>query len=103
MQTITSFSGGEVLMNAGEAKRPLRGTEVWNRDPLPPPPPPRIYTYSLLVVNSKYEATATAQSMEVLIAFNEQMQELGYEFIKLERMEHVEASQTNQIDEVSGE
>jgi len=84
---METFSGGEIRMNAGEAKRPLHGTEVWNRDPLPKPPPPKVYTYRLLVVNGKYEATATATSMEELIKFEVQMRELGYEFIKLERLE----------------
>jgi len=77
----TSFSGGEVRGNA------VYGTEVWNRDPLPPPQPPRVYTYRLLVRNGEYEATATSTTMEELISFELQMRELGYEFIRLERLE----------------
>jgi len=72
-----NYSGGEVL----------RGTEVWNRDPLPKPKPP---VYKLFVANGKYEATATANSFEALIAFELQMRDLGYEFIKLERLQEGE-------------
>ena len=75
METI--YSGGEVLW----------GTEVWNRDPLPKPKPP---VYKLSVVNGKYEATATANTMEALVAFELQMRDLGYEFIKLERLQEGE-------------
>ena len=88
---METFSGGEIRMNAGEAKRPLHGTEVWNRDPLPKPLPPKVYTYQLTVQHPKAEpgmsfARATATSFEALIAFELQMKELGYEFIKLERL-----------------
>jgi len=82
-----SFSGGEIRMNEEDAKRTLRGTEVWNRDPLPKPKPP---VYKLFVANGKYEATATANSFEALIAFELQMRDLGYEFIKLERLQEGE-------------
>jgi len=80
MDKVT-YSGGEIRGRA------VYGTEVWNRDPLPPPSPPKVYTYRLLVRNNQYEAQASSTSMEELIAFNLQMRELGYEFIKLERLE----------------
>jgi hypothetical protein len=76
------YSGGEVRGNA------VYGTEVWNRDPLPPPAPPKVYTYRLLVRNDKYEAAATSTTMEALIEFELQMRDLGYEFIRLERLEN---------------
>lgn len=75
------YSGGEVRGNA------VYGTEVWNRDPLPPPAPPKVYIYRLLVRNDKYEAAATSTTMEALIEFELQMRDLGYEFIRLERLE----------------
>ena len=96
MKEGTSFSGGEIRM--GEETRSVSnavyGTEVWNRDPLPPPAPPRVYNYKLTVrhpetpmdPNTK-TACAEAPSFEVLIDFEMKMRALGYEFIKLERLE----------------
>ena len=81
--TNTSFSGGEVRRNSSA----VSGTAVWNRDPLPPPPPPKVYTYKLTVWHAQGNAIATAESMQVLIEFEEQMRALGYEFIKLERLD----------------
>ena len=77
-----SFSGGEVRGG------PLRGTEVWNRDPLPPPPPPPIYSYRLLCQHpdEAVPVEATATSFEGLISFEHQLRALGYEFLKLERL-----------------
>jgi len=80
MESPIKYSGGEVRGNA------VYGTEVWNRDPLPPPAPPKVYTYRLIVQSGKYEAQATSLFMEELIKFELQMRELGYEFIKLERL-----------------
>ena len=84
-----NFSGGEI--RRGNA---VYGTEVWNRDPLPKPPPPKTYTYKLTVQHpqtptdaNKYMACATAKSLEELISFELQMRGLGYEFIRLERMD----------------
>jgi len=85
MDKVT-YSGGEVRGRA------VYGTEVWNRDPLPPPKPPKVYTYRLLVRNGQYEATATSTTMEELIRFELQMRELDYEFIKLERLEEGDAT-----------
>jgi hypothetical protein len=86
----TQYSGGEVRMNRlteGKPGNAVYGTEVWNRDPLPKPAPPKVHTYRLFVRNDKYEAFATATTMEALISFELQMRELGYEFIRLERLE----------------
>lgn len=82
---LLGFSGGELRGRA------LSGTEVWNRDPLPKPPPPKTYTYELVVQHPKetIPARATATSFEVLIDFERMMKELGYEFIKLERLGEV--------------
>jgi hypothetical protein len=86
MATSTSFSGGEVRQ--GNA---IYGTEVWNRDPLPPPVPPKVYMYKLTVrSNTGGEAVATAKSMEILVAFEMQMRDLDYEFIKLERLDTID-------------
>jgi len=81
-----SYSGGEVRRNSS-ASNAVYGTEVWNRDPLPPPAPPKVYTYRLLVRNGKYDASATSITMEALVSFEIQMRDLGYEFIRLERLE----------------
>ena len=83
-----SFSGGEVRGG------PLRGTEVWNRDPLPPPPPAPIYTYRLVCKHpdEAVPVEATATSFEELVLFEHQLRALGYEFLKLERLP-LEASQ----------
>ena len=84
MESKVSFSGGEVRQ--GNA---VYGTEVWNRDPLPPPKPPKVYTYRLTVQHGKetIPAQATATSFEVLIDFERMMRSLGYEFIRLERLD----------------
>ena len=82
MQTSTSFSGGEIRAGSNA----VYGTEVWNRDPLPKPPPPKVYIYRLTVATGKYEAQATAPTMELLVEFEHQLRALGYEFIKLERL-----------------
>ena len=67
----------------------MYGTEVWNRDPLPKPPPPRKYTYKLTVMQPEGQASArvVASTIEALVAFELQMRTLGYEFVRLERME----------------
>jgi len=90
MNEPISFSGGEVR-SGGNA---VYGTEVWNRDPLPKPPPPKTYSYKLTVQRpetptdaSKPIAQATAPTLELLVAFELQMRDLGYEFIKLERVD----------------
>jgi hypothetical protein len=86
--TQTSFSGGEMRTGSGA----VYGTEVWNRDPLPPPPPPKVYKYRLTVCTpgsetvSPSEIFATATLMEQLVEFELQTRALGYEFIKLERL-----------------
>jgi len=88
---VVKFSGGEIRSNSSNA---VYGTEVWNRDPLPKPPPPKKYTYQLTVEHpetptdaNKHVAAAVAPTLELLIAFELQMRALGYEFIKLERLE----------------
>jgi hypothetical protein len=90
MDEKISFSGGEIRSSSAA----VSGTAVWNRDPLPPPPPPKTYIYKLTVRQyftstdpNSYDAVATATSMEVLVAFELQMRALGYEFIKLERLD----------------
>lgn len=81
------YSGGEVRTNSLTEGRAVRGTEVWNRDPLPPPAPPKTYIYKLSVRNDKYEAYATSTTMEALVEFEHQTRDLGYEFIRLERLD----------------
>ena len=81
------YSGGELRIGPGETKRIVMGSEAWNRDPLPKPPPPKKYTYKLTVKHVDGNAVATAETMEKLIEFETQMRQLGYEFIKLERLE----------------
>ena len=77
-EKVTSYGGGIVLS----------GTEVWNRDPLPKPPPPKVYTYKLTMTNTSNQTCyATANSTEELCNFDYQLRNLGYEFIKLERLE----------------
>jgi len=85
MSEKINFSGGEI--RSGTASNAVFGTEVWNRDPLPKPPPPKVWTYKLTVQQGDSKAQATATTMEALISFELQMRELGYEFIKLERLD----------------
>jgi hypothetical protein len=78
------YSGGEVR------SRPLYGSEVWNRDPLPPAPPAPVYSYRLVVKHPEESvpAQAVSTSFEALQNFEREMRQLGYEFLKLERLEH---------------
>jgi hypothetical protein len=79
--SVSSYSGGEVRNNA------VYGTEVWNRDPLPPPAPPKVHTYKLVVEMGENTAYVKATTIEALIAFELQMRDIGYEFVRMERLD----------------
>jgi hypothetical protein len=74
----TSYSGGEV-----RASRAVTGSAVWNADPLPKRPP---RTYQLTVQRGDgAKLKAVANSVEDLIAFEQQTRALDYEWVNLER------------------
>lgn len=88
-----SFAGGEVRSTS--TSNAVYGTEVWNRDPLPKPKPRPSFKYELTVSMPKEDAAnespstfkAIATSIPQLMDLKAQSEALGYEFIKLERLD----------------
>ena len=73
----TSYSGGEISQGGA-----ISGTEVWTREP------PPTHEYQLLVKHPDGpNLTAKSTNVAVLLEFEAQTSNLGYEFIRLARMD----------------
>ena len=99
---MTEFSGGQVIFNSANyqfidgdkelIKKESGGAHPWNaatNHPKPPasspkPPPDR---FLLEVKLGDSVATARCASMALLLDLNQQFEEIGYHFVKLERIE----------------
>ena len=98
---MTEFSGGQVFFNTANdqfidgdkelIKKESGGAHPWNaatNHPKPPassPKPPERFLLEVQIGNQI--ATARCASMAMLLDLNRQFEEIGYHFVKLERIE----------------